>query len=55
MILVNFVHASDSGGGINAIGAREPVPLVYVAIGMAVIAFSVAVAALATKKGEKVE
>jgi len=51
MVLVNFVHASDSGGGINAVGAREPVPLVYVAIGMAgVVTFSVAVAFFTTKK-----
>ena len=50
MVLVNFVHASDSGGGINAVGAREPVPLVYVAIGIGIVAFCIGVAAFATKK-----
>jgi len=55
IVLVNFVHASDSGGAINVIGVEEALSLTYVALGMAVIAFSVAVAAIATKKGEEVE
>jgi len=55
MVLVNFVHASDSAGAINVIGVEETLSLTYVALGMAVIAFSVAVAAIATKKGEEVD
>ena len=58
LFLPNLAYASietQSIGTAHVIGTEEALSLTYVAIGMAVIAFSVAVAALATKKGEKVE
>ena len=54
-MFVNSAYASESSGAINVIGVEEDLSLTYVAIGMAVIAFSVAVAAIATKKGEEVD